>query len=57
MLSIGKFLHELLHDDWRMHGVCVLLAVVAAFVNQVVCISYNARNSTQNMVVNFIKFT
>jgi hypothetical protein len=55
VLSIRNILHELLDEDWCVHGVCVLLSYDSAFVNQVVCVSNDARHGSHNVLVNFVE--
>jgi len=56
MLSIGDVFHELLHEDWCVHGVSVLLGYNSAFVNQIVRVSNHTRHCGHDVLVHFVEF-
>lgn len=56
MLFVADELDEFLDVDILVVRVQMPLAVNSGVVNQIVCVSHNARNSGQNVIVNFVKF-
>lgn len=57
MLLIAKELDELLAVNWIVMGVKMSLTMKSGHIDQVVGISNDTRNSAENVIVNFVKFS
>jgi hypothetical protein len=57
MLLIAKELDELLNINWLVLRVKISLTMDSSIIYEVVCISYNAGNSAENMLINLVKFS
>lgn len=57
MLLVAKELNELLDINWLMLGVEISLTMDSGIIDKVVCISYDAGNSAENMIINLVKFS